>query len=77
MDTDALPRRKDVRKWKLIGNRGTEVEERGREIYVCINICVSIQGRHEKGLSESRTVRPFSYLEVTERRGASETIEKE
>jgi len=35
VDTDALPRRKDVRKWKLIGNRGIEVEERGREISTC------------------------------------------
>lgn len=48
MDTDALPRKKDVGEQKLIGNRSIGVEERGREIYVHIYIYVSIQGDMRK-----------------------------
>lgn len=40
VDTDALPRRKDVRKWKLMGNRGIEVKERERER--CLYLHLSI-----------------------------------
>ena len=90
VDTDALPRRKDIRKWKPIENRaikkkkkkigplrlGEREGEGGREINLCAStsVCI-IQGRHEKGLSRVKDS-PFSYLEVAKGRGASKTIER-
>ena len=50
--------------------------EREREIYICIYICVYIQGRNEKALNRVKDSL-FSYLEVMERRGTSETIDQE